>query len=53
MADITFIRFPYSEPDHFSEFQQVMAAAAGHPTLRFSGAEIRILPKEPVGARTP
>jgi hypothetical protein len=44
MEDIAFIRFPYRDPDHVSEFQEALAAAAGNPTSRYFQAAVHILP---------
>jgi hypothetical protein len=50
MEDIAFIRFPYRDPEHFSEFQEVLAMAAGKaqhdPNSQCSGAEFHFLPVE-------
>jgi len=50
IADITFIRHPYRDPEHFQEFLDVLATAAGnpprYPTLQYSGSEVHILPGE-------
>jgi hypothetical protein len=49
-AHITFIRRPYSEPQYFPEFLEVLAFAAGYPkcdsTSRYFGAELHILTGE-------
>jgi hypothetical protein len=49
-ADMTFIRHPYRAPEHFGEFLDVLATAAGNPsrdpTSRYSGAEVHILSRE-------
>jgi hypothetical protein len=49
-ADITFIRRPYEEHQHFPEFLAVLATVAGNPphqpTADFSTASVQILPEE-------
>jgi hypothetical protein len=43
-AEITFIRWPRESSEHFGEYQDVMATAAGtppdHPGLDFSRAKV-------------
>jgi len=50
ITDITFIRHPYRDPEHFQEFLDVLATVAGnpprYPTLHYSGAEVHIPPGE-------
>jgi hypothetical protein len=50
VAEITFIRRPYREPQHFREFLDVLARAAPipprDPTLNYYRAELHILPRE-------
>jgi hypothetical protein len=50
IADITVIRHPHRDSEHFQEFLEVLATAAGDPphdpTLDYSGAEVHILPRE-------
>ncbi len=50
-ADITVIRHPYGDPQHFQEFLDVLATAAGnpprYPALHYSRAEVHILSGEP------
>ncbi len=49
-GDLTYIRHPYLEPEHFRELQSVLAIAVGKPPLdpsRFgSGCAVHIVPKE-------
>ena len=49
-GDLTYIRHPYSEPEHFQELRSVLAIAAGKPPLdpsRFgAGYAVHIVPKE-------
>ncbi len=49
-ASVTYIRHPYRNPEHFSEFLKALATAAGHPpidpTPSFSKAEVHIIPGE-------
>ncbi len=48
--NLTYIRYPYLEPDHFRELLNVLAIAAGKPPLdpsRFeSGCAVHIVPEE-------
>jgi len=50
IADITVIRHPHGARQHFQEFLDILATAAGnpprYPTLHYSGAEVHILPGE-------
>jgi hypothetical protein len=50
MADITFIRHPYSDAEHFQELLDVLSTAAGNPprgpTSNYSNAAVHILPGE-------
>jgi hypothetical protein len=50
MADITYIRHPYSDSQTFQELLDVLATAAGNPplhsTLNLSGARVHILSSE-------
>jgi hypothetical protein len=50
ISDITFIRRPYSDSQHFREVLDVLATAAGdpaqYPTMSYAGAEVHILPRE-------
>jgi hypothetical protein len=45
--DITVIRYPYRDPQHFQEFLDVLATVAGnpprYPTLHYSGADVHVL----------
>jgi hypothetical protein len=47
-ASVTYVRHPYGNPEHFSEFLEALATAAGHPpidpTPRFSKTEVHIIP---------
>ncbi len=48
VVDITVIRHPSRDPQHFQEFLDVLATVAGnppsYPTLHYAGAEVHILP---------
>jgi hypothetical protein len=50
IVDITVIRHPYRDSEHFQEFLDVLATVAGnpprYPTLHYSGAEVHVLPGE-------
>jgi hypothetical protein len=50
LVDMTFIRRPYSDSQHFQEFLDVLATAAAdpaqYPTMSYAGAEVHILPRE-------
>jgi hypothetical protein len=47
-ASVTYVRHPYRDPEHFSEFLNALAMAAGHPpinpTSNFSKAVMHIIP---------
>jgi hypothetical protein len=47
-GDISFIRYPYREPEHFQELTDVLATAAGspprHPSADYSAAVVNIMP---------
>ena len=49
-ASVTYIRHPYRNPEHFSEFLKALATAAGHPPIdwapNFSKANVHIIPGE-------
>jgi hypothetical protein len=49
-ADITFIRRPYGDAQHFQEFLDILTTAAGDPprysTASYTGALVHILPRE-------
>jgi hypothetical protein len=55
-ADMTFIRRPYGDSQHFQEFLDILATAAGDPppdsTMCYAGTEVHILPRE-LSARDP
>jgi hypothetical protein len=42
-ADITLIRHPYGDAEHFREFLDVLATAAGHPTPYHAGAQVHFV----------
>jgi hypothetical protein len=46
--DISFIRYPYRQPEHLHEFMNVLATAVGspprHPSADYSAAIVHILP---------
>jgi hypothetical protein len=50
IVDITVIRHPYRDPEHFQEFLDVLSTVAGnpprYPTLQYSGAGVHVLPGE-------
>ncbi|MFI5458683.1 MAG: hypothetical protein ACHRXM_24905 [Isosphaerales bacterium] len=50
VADVTFIRHPYRDPQFFQEFLDVLTTAAGNPPFYsasdYSGAEVHILSAE-------
>jgi hypothetical protein len=47
-VDISFIRYPYREPEHFQELMDVLATLAGspprHPFAAYSAAVVNIMP---------
>jgi hypothetical protein len=47
-ADISLIRYPYREPEHFQELMDVLATVAGsppcHPSADYSAAIVHIMP---------
>jgi hypothetical protein len=48
-SDISFIRRPYREPEHFQELMDVLATVAGsppcHPSADYSAAIVHIIPE--------
>ena len=51
-VDITMIRHPYDEPEHFAELRAILATAAGNPPhtteVDFSRASVHLLSEEDV-----
>jgi len=47
-TDISFIRYPYREPDHLQELMDILATVAGipprHPSADYSAAIVHIMP---------
>ena len=44
IVDMNLIRTPYKDIDHFPEFLEILAAAAGNPSADLSSAEVRLIP---------
>jgi hypothetical protein len=44
IVDIRRFRTPYKDIDHFPEFLEILAAAAGNPSADLSSAEVRLIP---------
>ena len=47
-TDISYVRYPYREPDNFREFQGIVSIAAGspprHPDVDYSMVQVHVLP---------